>query len=203
MVPDNNTPKELVSNLDGKYWNSSLIHIYLAATTEFSKSHASIATPQYGFNKGINFLKKAGYDATVAELEENLVGRDVIRPLKNPNKGIIQKSLRYPMYLKQKMTGKVKACGCAGGRPQRDCITKEKSSAPTVSTNALILVCSIVAIQRRKVAVRDITGAFLQSDYPSDREDYLRLGCLMVDILVQIVPEYANYFSQQNGEQSY
>ena len=67
-----------MSNLDGKYWNSTLVHVYLAATTEFSKSHASIVTPQYGFNKGINIFKKTGYDATVAELEVNFVGRDVI-----------------------------------------------------------------------------------------------------------------------------
>ena len=95
------------------------------------------------------------------------MGQDVIRPVKNPNKGIIQKSLRYLMYLKHKRTGKVKACGCADGRPQREYITKGKSSAPTVSTNALILVCLIAAIQRRKVAVGNIAGAFLQGNYPS------------------------------------
>ena len=57
------------------------------------------------------------------------------------------------------------------------------------------LVCLITAIQRRKVAVGDIAGAFLQSDYQSDREDYLWLEGLMVDILIQIVPEYTDYVS--------
>ena len=104
------------------------------------------------------------------------------------------------MYLKRKRTGKVKACVCADGRPQRECITKEESSAPTVSTNDLILVCLIAAIQRRKVAVGDIAGAFLQSDYPPDCEDYLRVEGLMVDILVQIVPEYGDYvFTTKKG----
>ena len=63
-VPDNeqlkNDPKtqrELIFNLDGKYWNSSLVHLCLAATTKFSHSHASIVTPKYGFNKGIEFFK--------------------------------------------------------------------------------------------------------------------------------------------------
>ena len=104
------------------------------------------------------------------------------------------------MHFKQKRTGKVKARGCADGRPQREYITKEESSAPTVSTNAWILVCLIAAIQRRNVAVGNIAGAFLQSDYPSDREDYLQLEELMFGILVQIVPEYAAYvFTTKKG----
>ena len=104
------------------------------------------------------------------------------------------------MYLKRKRTGKVKACGCADGRPQGEYITKEESSVPTVLTNSLILVCLVAVIQRRKVAVGDIAGAFLQSDYPPDHEDYLRLEGLMVDILVQIVPEYGNYvFTTKRG----
>ena len=70
----------------------------------------------------------------------------------------------------------------------------------TVSTNTLILVSSIAAIQRRHVAVGNIAGAFLESNYQADREDYIRLEGLMVDILVQIVPEYVQYvLSKKKG----
>lgn len=155
--------------------------------------HASIATLQRRFINGTRIFKQAGYDATVDELKEYVVGRDVIRPVINLSKGVIQKSLRYLMYFKQKRTGRVKAQRCADGRPVCEYITKEESSAPTVSTNALILVCFVAAIQHTHVVVGDIACAFLRSDYLSDWEDYICLEGLMVDILVQIVPEYAQY----------
>ena len=56
------------------------------------------------------------------------------------------------MFLKQKISGRIKGRGCADGRKQREFITKEESSAPTISTEAFFLTCIIDALEKRDVA---------------------------------------------------
>ena len=53
----------------------------------------------------------------------------------------------------------MKGRGCADGRPQRDYITKEESSSPTVSLYALMGSCVMDALDDRKVITVDIPGA--------------------------------------------
>ena len=60
---------------------------------------------------------------------------------KNLTWDIKKKALGYLMFLKRKQSGKMKAKGCVDGRPQRQYITKEKSSSPTVLLYALIGSC--------------------------------------------------------------
>ena len=54
------------------------------------------------------------------ELDENLLGKNVIDMLdpSDVSWGIFQMSLAYLMFLKRKRSGKIKARGCADGRPQ-------------------------------------------------------------------------------------
>jgi hypothetical protein len=61
-------------------------------------------------------------------------------------------ALRYLMFLKEKRCGTIKGRGCADGRKQRDYMTKQETSAPTVATEALILTCVIDAIEDRDIA---------------------------------------------------
>ena len=68
------------------------------------------------------------------------------------------------MFLKRKRSGRIKGRGCVDGRKQREFITKEKSSAPTISTEALFLTCIINALKKRDIATTDIPGAFMQVD---------------------------------------
>ena len=68
------------------------------------------------------------------------------------------------MFLKRKRSGKVKGRGCADSRSQREYITKEESSLPTVSLYALMGSCLMDAMDGRKVITVDIPGAFLQGD---------------------------------------
>ena len=60
--------------------------------------------------------------------------------------------------------GKVKARGCADGRPQRAYADKSESSSPTVATESIVLTCAIHAMENRAVAVIDIPGAFMQAN---------------------------------------
>ena len=68
------------------------------------------------------------------------------------------------MFLKQKISGRIKGRGCADGRKQCKFKTKEESSAPTISTEALFLTCKINALEKRDVATTEIPGAFMQAD---------------------------------------
>ena len=77
---------------------------------------------------------------------------------------IRKQALGYLMFLKQKRSGKMKGRGCANGRPQREYITKEESSSPTVSLYALMGSCLMDAMDNRKVITVDIPGAFLQGE---------------------------------------
>jgi hypothetical protein len=48
-------------------------------------------------------------------------------------------ALRYLMFLKEKRCGTIKGRGCADGWKQRDYMTKQETSSPTVATEALLL----------------------------------------------------------------
>ena len=70
------------------------------------------------------------------------------------------------MFLKLKSDEvTIKGRGCADGGEQRDWISKEDTSSPTVSTEGLMLLCMIDAMEGREVATADIPGTFLQTDY--------------------------------------
>ena len=77
---------------------------------------------------------------------------------------IKKKALNYLMFLKHKRYGKIKARGCANRRPQKEYISKDESSSPTVSNYALMFTCLLSAIKRQHVVTCNIPGAFLQTE---------------------------------------
>ena len=104
---------------------------------------------------------------------------------------IIKQALGYIMFLKRKRSGKMKARGCADGRPQREYITKEESSLPTVSLYALMGPFLMDAMDERKVITVNIPGAFLQGDWPQDEHPgYIMFKGIMVDMICEIDPSY-------------
>jgi hypothetical protein len=66
------------------------------------------------------------------------------------------------MFLKEKRDGSLKGTTVAGGSKQRDYISKEDASLPTVATEAVLLLCIINAEEGRDVAVINIPNAFIQ-----------------------------------------
>jgi hypothetical protein len=133
-----------------------------------------------------------GFEATMKELDDNLIGMRAVRMLKpnEVNKNVWSDALNYLMFLKRKRDGTVKARGCADGQPQREYITKDESGSPTVSIYALMALCLMDAIDDRKVVTCDIPGAFLQADWPAEQDCYLKFENAMVYMICQIVPKY-------------
>jgi hypothetical protein len=77
------SPKELESEL-GPYWTlaQSTQSYVLNTITSYSNIEASKSTPQYGFNRGLKEFGVLGYEATVKELDDNLLGRGAVKMLK-------------------------------------------------------------------------------------------------------------------------
>ena len=137
---------------------------------DYFRMEASKATPQYGFRKGLKVFGDEGYDAAVCELKDNLLGRDCVRMLKGKEvtHTVRKKALSYLMFLKRKRSSRIKGRGVADGRPQREYISKEESSSPTVSLYALMASCVMDAIEERSVITWDLPAAFLQGEYPQE-----------------------------------
>jgi hypothetical protein len=105
--------------------------------------------------------------------------------------------LESHMFLKEeKRDGKIKGRTVAGGNKQRDYISKEDASSPTVATESVLLSCIIDAKEERDVAVIDIPNAFIQTRILEEEKDMaiIKIRGVLVDILVEIAPDaYKSY----------
>ena len=103
-------------------------------------------------SKGIKVFGELGVAAVLKELKQ-LHNRMVMDP-KSSNEmtmSLKKSALQYLMFLKQNRCGKIKGRGCADGRKQREYLTKDDTSAPTVATEALFPTCFIDSMEHRKI----------------------------------------------------
>jgi hypothetical protein len=100
--------------------------------------------------------------------------------------------------IKEKRCGKIKGRTVAGGRPQQKIYSKEQTSSPTVSTDALMMSILINAQERRDVATADVTGAYLHADM----EDFalLKMEGESVGMMWNVSPEYRKFVHIKNGK---
>jgi hypothetical protein len=103
--------------------------------------------------------------------------------------------LESHMFLKEKQDGKIKGRTVARGNKQRDYISKEDASLPTVTTESVLLSCIIDAEEERDVAVIDIANAFIQTRVEDEKDMVIiKLRGVLVDILVAIASNvYKSY----------
>ena len=147
-------------------------------------------------------IKKHGQAAVDALLQEfcQLDSTNVFEPLDASTLTASQKreSLRAVNLIKEKRSGKLKGRTCADGRSQRSKYTKEETTSPTVSTDALMISLMIDAKERRDVATADVEGAYLHADM----EDFVLLKLVgeAVDIMCQVNPKYENFVVIENGK---
>ena len=125
--------------------------------------HAYV-TAQMSAKKGLQVFGQQGADALLKELRQ-LVLMKVMSGVQSHELSTTQKrkALKYLMFLKEKRCGRIKGRGCADGRKQRLYKTKEETSSPTVSIEAILFSCMIDAMEGRDVATLDIPGAFMQA----------------------------------------
>ena len=159
----------------------------------------SFVTAQMTAKAGLKYFGQDGADAIMIELEQ-LLYRKVMDGCKAGDLTKEQKkaALKYLMFLKQKRCGKIKGRGCADGRKQRLYKTKEESSSPTVSIEALFLTCMIDAVERRCVVTCDIPGAFMHSDI--DELIHIKLEGELADLLIRLDPTYEQFVTIEHGK---
>ena len=157
-------------------------------------------TPQMSMKKGLKMFGEGGYAAVKKEIQQ-LHDRKVMQPVRRKDLSPEQKreALGYLMLLEKKHCGKIKGWGCADGHKQRAYITKEQSTSPTISTEAVFLTAVVDAWENRKVAVLDVPGAFMQVDM--DELVHVQFRGEMVDKLLEIDHElYSSYVTEEHGE---
>jgi hypothetical protein len=160
----------------------------------------STAMTQHGIKRGLKVFGEAGTHAVLQELKQ-LHDRKVVEPKTFHDLSCKERndSLRYLMFLKEKRCGLIKGRGCADGRKQREYLTKEETSSPTVAIESVMLSCTIDAKERRDVATVDILGAFMQTDM----EDtvHMVLEGTMAELLVKLDPKlYRKYIQVKKGK---
>jgi len=159
----------------------------------------SLVTEQMTAQRGLKEFGQRGTTAIEKELQQ-LLSRRVMHgvhahAISRQQRGA---ALRYLMFLKEKRSGDVKGRGCADGRKQRLYKTKEETSSPTVSTEALLLTCVVDAIEARCVLICDIPGAFMQADI--DEIVHLRLDGPILSALLRIAPSYQQFVTYEKGK---
>ena len=140
-------------------------------------------------------LKKkdsGGLEAVLAELQQ-LIDRDVWGYIRTADLSVTQlkKVIKSLVFIKEKVDAKalvkMKARLVAGGNGQ-DKSVYENISSPTVSMEAVMCIIAIAALQRRKIATVDVTGAFLEVEMPEDDEVLMELDTTVTRILQTIDP---------------
>ena len=190
-------------NYDHRYAGEDFVvgeDVGITLTT--TESDQVMETPQMSLKAGLRTFGDDGLKAVEKEMRQ-LHDRSVMKPV---HKGCLtveqrREALAYLMFLKRKRCGKIKGRGCSDGRKQRAYITKEASTAPTVSTEAVFLTAVIDAMEGRNVVVLDVPGAFMQADI--DELVHVRFTGAMVTLLLEIDYDmYKEYVVVEKGSGS-
>jgi Reverse transcriptase (RNA-dependent DNA polymerase) len=110
--------------------------------------------------------------------------------------------IRSRMFLKMKVypdgkPDKLKARLVASGNQQDRTLFYDDLSAPTVSTSAVLTILSVAAHERRKVAVVDIGGAFLNADMDTGILVHMRLDATMAGLLCRLDSRYKDFMDSR------
>ena len=156
---------------------------------------AAIMT-QLSLKSGLKEWGDKAYEAVESEMKQ-LHFRNTFKPMHWSKLTDTQRKtvLESHLFLKEKRDGKIKGRTVAGGNKQRDYISKEDASSPTVATESVLLSCIIDAEEGRDVAVVDIPNAFIQTRIEDEKDmAIIKLRGVLVDILVEIAPDvYKSY----------
>ena len=167
---------------------------------EVSKSNTANISVREAFRTRGDEAKRV----IVSELKQ-MIDKRVWVPIMGGKLSAMQRAatIRSSMFLKQKNNPngsflKLKARLVAGG-DQQDKSLYEDLSSPTVSTSAVFTLLSIAAHEERRVAVVDISGAYLNADMALETPVHMRLDRTMTDLIIDLDPTYSKYTDARGG----
>jgi hypothetical protein len=141
--------------------------------------------PQVSMRKGLRTWGKRAREAIKSEVQQ-MHYRDMFEPLKYEEEK--QQILESHLFLTEKRDKNIKGRLVAGGDKQKDFITKEDKSSPTVATEAVLLTCAIDAAERHDVAVADLPNVFIQTRVFENDRVIVRLRGKIVEVLLELAP---------------
>lgn len=183
-------------NQDGHVFLTTILDSF---DPEVHEQLFTLVTAQMTANKGVRIFGEAGEKAIEKELQQLLtlsVMHGVHAHQLTPDQR--RAALRYLMFLKEKRCGTIKGRGCADGRKQRIYKTKEETSSPTLSNEALFLTCLIDAFERRYTITCDIPGAFMQAKM--DEVLHIKLDGAILEVLLRMDPSYQQFVTYEHNK---
>ena len=171
-------------------------HMLFQDTVEERPDVVAAIMTQLSLKAGLRRWGSKAKTAVHAEMKQ-LHFRDTFEPLHWHEMNDTQKKsvLESHLFIKEKKDGRMKGRIVAGGNKQRDFISKEEASSPTVATESVLLTCVIDAEEERDVAVVDIPNAFIQTRVEDEKDmAIIKIRGVLVDVLVDIAPSvYSRY----------
>jgi hypothetical protein len=155
----------------------------------------AIALMHYSMGAGIKKFKERG-EAGVAKELTQMHDMDMFHPVAREllTKEERMKALSSLLFLNEKRDQSVKAQMCADGGKQRGDWTKQETTLPTISLEAVFITAVIDAHKERDVACLDIPDAFLHAD--SDKDITMILKGRLAELMVKVAPNlYRKYIS--------
>jgi hypothetical protein len=131
-------------------------------TTKIKHGNQYVVT--YSLKKGIKEFGEQGKQSVVKEMKQ-LHDRKCFTPVNITTLSPTEKkrALESLIFLTEKQDGTIKARHCANGSVQREWMSREDASSPTVNTESTLLTAVIEAEEGREVATCDIPNAFIQT----------------------------------------
>ena len=175
-------------------------HMFFTDMVSEAPNAVEAIMTQLSLKAGLKRWKEKGYEAAYNEMKQ-LHYRTTFRPKHWHKLSAKEKAsiLESHLFLKEKRNGTIKGRQVAGGNKQRDFISKEDASSPTVSTEAVLLTSTIDAREERDVATFDIPNAFIQTK--CEREEdmaIIKIRGVLVEMLVKIAPKVYKRFVTVN-----
>ena len=176
---------------------------------EFVESFAQ----QYVLERGLKKFGERGDEATFKELEQ-LHKRTCFTPIdiSKMTSSEKQRAQRAILLLTEKRDETIKGRMVFNGKGTRDWLTKEETSSPAVSTEAVMMTATIDAKEQRDIMSIDLPNAYIQAEVPDDAKPkdpetgepeqiIMKIVGRLVDYLVKVAPEiYGPYVVFENGK---
>ena len=109
-------------------------------------------------------------------------------------------ALRAVNLIKEKRNGDIKGRTCADGRKQRALYSKGEMSSPTLSSESLLMLLCVDAIEERDTAFCDVAGAYLNA--LMKELVHMKLTGEAVDIMCDLDPSYREHVVIENGHKT-
>ncbi|CAJ1965953.1 unnamed protein product [Cylindrotheca closterium] len=161
---------------------------------------------QYYIKQGLKKFGDDGKDAVDKELKQMLL-RDCFTPkfVKDMTASERKKAQSAMMLLVEKQFEKtIKGRLVFGGDGTCEWLSREDTASPTALQEATTTTCVIDAHKGRDVMMLDMPNAFIQTYTPDAKEGedqiYMKITVMMVQILIDMAPEYCEYVVLENGK---